>query len=88
MNDYEMMNQRVDQLREDKRCLEGEAYPVPVTCEMSGFPTNPHDLRAEARDIEIGAPGPIADYAGWLRACAYKIEELEALLDGNPLPKS
>ena len=52
------------------------------------FPTDPTTLRAEARDIEIGAPGPITDYAGWLRACADKIEELEALLDGNPLPKS
>lgn len=54
---------------------------------MSNFPTDPTTLRNEDRDVEIGAPSPIDDYVDWLRACADKIEELEALLDGNPLPE-
>lgn len=40
------------------------------------YPTDPTTLRSEARDIEIGAPDGDG-YAGWLRACADKIEELE-----------
>ncbi len=38
--------------------------------------TNPTDLRAEARDIEIGMPDG-RGYAGCLRACADRIEALE-----------
>jgi len=40
------------------------------------YATDPTTLRSEARDIEIGAPDGDG-YAGWLRACADKIEELE-----------
>jgi hypothetical protein len=46
---------------------------------MTTYPTDPTTLRAEARDIEIGAPDGDG-YAGWLRACADRIEELETLL--------
>ncbi|UTS82837.1 hypothetical protein [Phaeobacter piscinae] len=42
----------------------------------STYATDPTTLRSEARDIEIGAPDGDG-YAGWLRACADKIEELE-----------
>lgn len=42
--------------------------------------TNPTDLRAEARDIEIGMPDG-RGYADCLRACADRIEDLEALVE-------
>ena len=115
MNDYEMMNQRVDQLRkfldlilldeaelaQRKKCIMDELLDTrrQITradklrliklggSVMEQFPTDPTTIRAEARDIEIGAPGPIDDYAGWLRACADRIEDLEALLSENSLPK-
>lgn len=40
------------------------------------YATDPTTLRAEARDIEIGAPDGDG-YAGWLRACADRIEAIE-----------
>ena len=41
--------------------------------------TNPTDLRAEARNIEIRLPDG-RRYAGCLRACADRIEDLENLV--------
>ncbi len=56
--------------------------PAPIPSQKdTAMPTpewsvNPTDLRAEAGDIEIGAPDG-RGYAGCLRACANRIEELE-----------
>lgn len=49
------------------------------------YATDPTTLRSEARDIEIGAPDGDG-YAGWLRACADRIEFLEALIADADLP--
>jgi len=46
---------------------------------MTSYPTDPTTLRAEARDIEIGAPDGNG-YAGHLRSCADRIEALELAL--------
>lgn len=43
------------------------------------YATDPTTLRSEARDIEIGAPDGNG-YAPWLRACANRIEDLEAIV--------
>ena len=51
------------------------------------FPIDPFHLRMEARDIEIGAAGPISDYAIWLRECADKIEELERIISSSSTPQ-
>lgn len=49
------------------------------------YGTDPTTLRSEARDIEIGAPDGDG-YAGWLRACADRIELLEARLADAGIP--
>lgn len=108
MNDYEMMNQRIDQPRLELDRLNQKEQMIKqlkadvmdelldtrrqITkldgCVMEQFPTDPTTLRFEARDIEIGAPSPVYDYAGWIRACADRIEKLEEALKWYDDPSS